>query len=248
MHSPNRHMFLVLALASTSCAQVLGLDDDARLSATTSAGDGGAMGSTSTSGVVSSSSETAPSTTGGGDPPKNGNGATCDSAGDCASGHCVGGPDGARICCDAECNSVCESCFASETNGHDGKCADARAGLNPRQNCMASGCDTGVCDGKGACGIVPQGTPCGTPSCVSGGLLGTSQCDDAGACVVSSKTCANHIACANGQCAASCSVESDCVAGFFCAPPHCQEQKGKNAPCAHAYECLSNQCTMNKCA
>lgn len=234
-------MLLVLTLASTSCAQVLGLDDQARPTATTSIGDGGAVGSTSTSDAVTS-------TTGAGDPPKSENGAKCDSADDCASGHCVSGPDDARICCDAECNSVCESCFASETTAHDGKCALARAGLNPRQNCNVSACDTGVCNDKGACGIVPQGTPCGAPSCVSGGLLGASSCDGAGNCVVSSKPCANHIACTGDQCPTGCSVQTDCIVGFFCAPPHCQAQKSKNSPCEHGYECLSNQCTMNKCA
>lgn len=42
-------------------------------------------------------------------------GAGCETSDDCSEGHCVTGPDGARLCCDSNCDGLCQACSA---DGH----------------------------------------------------------------------------------------------------------------------------------
>jgi ASPM-SPD-2-Hydin domain-containing protein len=44
---------------------------------------------------------------------KAGLGASCSADAECAEGHCVAGPDGASLCCDAACDGACQACSAT---------------------------------------------------------------------------------------------------------------------------------------
>ncbi len=108
-------------------------------------------------------------------------GQACTWAGDCVSGHCVDG-----VCCATACEGTCQACRASlKSSGPDGVCGDAKAGVDPHDQCAKTdvcGCGLdGECDGAGACRLYPKGTPC--PGCDSEGqgLFG-NECDGIGTC------------------------------------------------------------------
>ena len=65
-------------------------------------------------------------------------GEACDSGGQCASGECVDG-----VCCDTACDSICESC---DLSGTEGTCTPDATGDDP-----ADDCGQATCDGEGAC-------------------------------------------------------------------------------------------------
>lgn len=66
-------------------------------------------------------------------------GASCASGADCESGICVD-----DVCCDRECDGICELCSAP---GMEGVCAFVDGGSDPDDECAAAG----VCDGGGYC-------------------------------------------------------------------------------------------------
>lgn len=108
------------------------------------------------------------------------NGVVCNTATDCASGHCVDG-----VCCESECSAACSSCA---TAGAPGLCRAAPAGVpDPRGICADMGAATcgtnGLCDVSGHCAKYPAGTMCAPPACKNGEMMkGASTCDGAGAC------------------------------------------------------------------
>lgn len=119
------------------------------------------------------------------------NGAACNTATDCASGHCVDG-----VCCESACDAACSSCA---TAGALGLCRPAPAGVpDPRGVCTdrgAANCDTdGLCDVSGHCAKYPAGTVCAPQSCKNGEMMkGASTCDGAGACHEGAMTkCPGH--------------------------------------------------------
>jgi hypothetical protein len=87
-------------------------------------------------------------------------GISCKIPVDCASGFCIDG-----VCCDAPCTGTCTACSAlKKGSGQDGVCGFIGAGLNPDSECakqpQATCGTTGVCDGKGACELYPNGSAC----------------------------------------------------------------------------------------
>ena len=69
-------------------------------------------------------------------------GATCEVAGDCNSGHCVGG-----VCCDSACEGACETC---NNVGGEGQCSPVATGSDPKNAC-SQGAGAETCDGASQC-------------------------------------------------------------------------------------------------
>ena len=108
------------------------------------------------------------------------NGTACNTATECASGHCVDG-----VCCESDCSGACTSCGTASALG---LCRPAPAGLpDPRGICTDMGAATcgtnGLCDVSGHCAKYPAGTVCAAGSCKNVEMMkGASTCDGAGAC------------------------------------------------------------------
>lgn len=151
------------------------------------AGAGG-MGGVTAGGTGGASSGGAPgmggapaSTGGGSGAQKASNGQACNTAGDCASTHCVDG-----LCCESDCPGACTSCALA---GAQGLCRPVAAGVpDPRGICADTGsatCGTnGLCDVSGHCAKYAAGTECAAPSCKNGVMLTqAATCDGSGTCV-----------------------------------------------------------------
>ena len=69
-------------------------------------------------------------------------GSPCTQPTDCSSGYCVDG-----VCCNSECDGLCQSCLASDTGAPEGLCFLIMAGTDPYDECV----DPETCDGLGGC-------------------------------------------------------------------------------------------------
>jgi hypothetical protein len=74
--------------------------------------------------------------------PVKGDGDSCSSGTQCASGICTDG-----VCCDASCGDACESCLMVDTAQPDGLCSPIVANTDPDNECSAPY----VCDGAAKC-------------------------------------------------------------------------------------------------
>ncbi|HWO09643.1 MAG TPA: hypothetical protein VNN80_09200, partial [Polyangiaceae bacterium] len=173
-------------------------------------------------------------------------GGACAADADCAEGHCIPGPNGTAICCDAACDGPCQACSGAGrcelaplqderceavACPPDDACRDYRADVTASQ-CRAFGqCQTGrdcaftalrpeaecVCDAAtGACRLLPGATCAVGEECQSG-------------------ACA-----ANGQGTAICCAAA-CGEGLFCS-----SDGGACVACeGNAVECEGN--TLRRC-
>jgi hypothetical protein len=175
-------------------------------------------------------------------------GSPCASAEICAEGFCVDG-----VCCESACEGSCQRC---DLPGAAGTCSPVPAGdKGPagRPACEAQGSETcgrsGVCDGKGACQLHPEGTACGKAKCdpTAGAVASEPKCDGKGACVEGSRrTCAPYRCDAAGiACATSCAAAADCV-GAPCVNGLCGKVDN-GAKCASADVCKSGLCVDGVC-
>jgi hypothetical protein len=106
------------------------------------------------------------------------------------------------VCCDQECDDVCESCVHTDTGVADGYCAPNRDGLDLEGECAAGACvDAGACCGDA---VMPPGGTC--PAVCTGG-------------------------CSDGTCTIDCSAGDTCdglpvacPAGFHCVVDCSQSQ------------------------
>jgi hypothetical protein len=195
-------------------------------------------------------------------------GTPCTVGNSCTSGNCVdvtgASPD--KICCDQPCAGSCSSCLATETGAAmNGKCLFITTGTDPKAACATTGtdCNTGSCDGAGACGFKPTSAVCGNgPMCSSDTLDPQDTCDAAHVCQPGiAAPCAMSFSCADGtSCNAACSAtgtaptatSTGCKAGFFCdtvpATPACiNTLKATAAPCNNNYECANGMCVASIC-
>lgn len=161
-------------------------------------------------------------------PDKSGLGAACAADSDCAEGHCVArGQDGARVCCDAACDGVCQACSA------DGRCEEMPT-TDPR--CAAVTCPAdnvcrdyvdviseNLCRGFGQC---RSGLDCTTPDYFTS-LRPDAQC----VCDPASGDCAL----ASGT---PCTLGSECASGA-CMPTSRGDQLCCSAACATGQFCSS---------
>jgi hypothetical protein len=157
------------------------------------------------------------------------------------------------VCCDTECAGACKACSASMKGyGKDGACADVKLGTDPHDDCptnLPTSCkNTGQCDGSGGCERYGANTVCGTPSCQSGVVSGTT-CDGAGTCgpQAGKQSCGLN-GCADATtCATSCEVDTDCATTAHCKAGHCIANLGNGAPCSTGAICESGFCADGVC-
>lgn len=177
-------------------------------------------------------------------------GVDCTSSGECALGHCAKTENNTRICCTSDCSGSCESCLEAATGRPDGTCSPVSAGLDPKGKCAGLVCGSGTCDGLGACGYAQDGTPCSTGGCSGPSFDPPDLCDGAGQCVATPPaTCAGSFVCdpMAQSCLTACSSQQDCISTHYCATPWCQMRKANGSSCQSSFECMSNNCSNNKC-
>jgi hypothetical protein len=182
-------------------------------------------------------------------------GASCSKDTECGTGHghCVDG-----VCCDGACVGSCVQC---DLAGLKGRCSPVSAGATappsraacPMSSTMTCGND-GKCDGKGNCELWGNGTACGGASCNAATNTSTngSSCDGLGQCVPgSSSPCAPFKCASSGSgCAATCSVDGDCV-GAPCVNHSCGTLAdgamcSADAQCTHGH-CVDGYCCNSAC-
>jgi hypothetical protein len=178
---------------------------------------------------------------------------------DCQTGHCADG-----VCCDTACTDKCTSCLAAQKgSGADGVCGPISADTDPKNQCAPApatdpnavcGAD-GFCDGQGSCRsyAIPQ-TPCGDTTCTdatgtaAGTVAVTGQlCDGQGNCGANTASCDAYV-CSGSACGTSCTKDTDCADGAFCAgTSKCQVKLDGGKSCGGANECASGFCTDGVC-
>jgi len=171
------------------------------------------------------------------------NGTTCSTGSECCSGHCVDG-----YCCNTACTETCKAC---NITGHLGTCTNIPDGQDPDNECSATECGTGNCNGNGACGWYTSGEHncpvCKTcqgatsPSCVN---IANHNQDSEGTnlCGVNDEkeNCAAGTACSGG----TCSSGSYCNAAWAycsCQGDNCYNDGGSAYYCQGACD-GSNNC------
>ena len=151
----------------------------------------------------------------------------------CFTGPCVGGLATGK-CCDAACDSPCESCFKRDTGETDGKCLPVVSGKqSPKSG--AQGCSpqpesscglTGFCDGQGECAFHGNDVNCSDFLCTNNSFIGAGACDGTGACSMpASESCAPYVGCSDQGCMNNCSADGNCVTGFVCDSNTCIEEE-----------------------
>jgi hypothetical protein len=176
-------------------------------------------------------------------PDKNTLGEACELDGDCAEGHCVSsGQDGARVCCDAACDGVCQACSsAGRCEGTPATDARCEAITCPADNVCRDYVEAitdNLCRSFGQC---RSALDCGTAEFFTS-LRPSAQCvcDPAsGDCALAVRTsCAEDGDCASGACVQT--AEGDrvccsgpCAAGLFCSSTGtgCVQCEGSQIEC-----------------
>ncbi len=188
----------------------------------------------------------------------------CSAAGTCATklalgvtatagSQCTSGIVADSVCCDT---LVCTGCLActSTLNGQavstTGQCLPVMAGKPGHGTCTAAppcGLD-GMCDGNGACHYTPAATSCATDSCL-GSTLTTSACDGVKhACVASSNACQADLVCAStSACKKTCTADSDCITGDYCASGACTAKLALGVKCGATNQCKNGNCVEGVC-
>lgn len=176
-------------------------------------------------------------------PDKSALGVACADDAECAEGHCVAsGAGGARVCCDAACDGVCQACGAAgrceETPATDARCEAIACPADNACRDYVDGITENLCRAFGQCRTELD--------CVAAesftSLRPDAQCacDPAtGACTLAAGvTCAADGDCASGTCGQT--TEGDrlccsgaCAAGLFCSSTGsgCVQCEGNDVLC-----------------
>lgn len=179
--------------------------------------------------------------------------ANCKDAGcnECAQNACVDG-----FCCDQPCNGKCQACSAAlkQSNQDDGKCGPTKDGIDPRNECEASGevCKAdGQCNGTGDCRLAtPAGVACGAAECQGehGTIARGKLCTGQGVCQDNAQgvDCSPFV-CKDGGCTTSCTAASDCANGSYCSGGVCVVKKPGGLACSTSEECATGHCVDGFC-
>jgi hypothetical protein len=175
--------------------------------------------------------------------PKNTLGKSCGGNNQCSSGFCID-----SVCCQTNGCATCQSCAL---NG-SGTCAAIAAGQTaPAGQCtVGATCgDTGLCNGSSGCQQRAANTSCGSVSCPASSPLFTAapKCDGNGSCITPSATNCGLYVCTLAGCPGTCTVDTDCVAGSYCAGGTCAQQGLAGVACTGNDQCKSGFCTNGFC-
>lgn len=179
------------------------------------------------------------------------NGTTCGAATECASGFCVD-----SVCCNAACGDQCAAC---DVIGKLGTCSAVSGAPHGARTACAAGSDTctaKTCNGTitTACQFVDTSVICGMDTCkeisTGSGTYGETRkgtCNGSGVCTATSNSCTAY-ACnsTSTACASSCSVPTDCAAGYKCVAGKCETLPGLGAPCTVPGDCSTGTFCVDK--
>ena len=176
-------------------------------------------------------------------------GAECDEHAQCGSGFC---PPADGVCCETNCDGVCEACLEEKTGEADGTCAPVLVDTDPDAECGddgAASCGSNAtgCNGDAvapACNVYPDGTECAAAACSDGMATPALSCDGAGTCVSVTPTDCGAYACDSQTdgCLTSCSSHGDCADTHFCSGSNCVPKKNGGDGCTEDAECGSGFC------
>lgn len=146
-----------------------------------------------------------------------GNGASCSTAAQCASGNCVDG-----VCCDDTCGGQCQSCSEPGSIGTCSLVAGTPRGGRPA--CTGTGVCAGACDGTNAGCAFPGGeTVCGLGSCTNDVAVPDVSCNGAGDCRTQTpQSCAPYHCGTGSSCSTNCVTADDCQDGYECNNGACE--------------------------
>jgi len=151
---------------------------------------------------------------------KKANGANCSFNADCNSNFCVD-----NVCCDRSCDGLCEYCGGGY-GFEKGVCGGVSVGNDPRNDCLViNGCDTGFCDGVGACGDYRDNNKHSCEQC--------QICNHSGECQAQEAT---------GQSAIDLGCQAPANALAYC------DLNGCSWECLFGYHQVGNGCVMNSCS
>jgi len=168
-------------------------------------------------------------------------GAACEDANACASGHCVDG-----FCCDGACAGQCEAC---DVHGSEGSCTPitgAPHGARPACTSDGSACG-GLCDGEDAASCAYPTDLCRPASCRDGTATPAAFCDGAGSCPDAQTIDCAPYRCGAEACEAGCSDHDDCVPGHHCSAGACRLLLESRESCTDARQCASDMCVDGVC-
>ena len=174
--------------------------------------------------------------------PKQPLGGSCVAGHECLSGNCADG-----ICCNSACNGQCEAC------GAGGICAAVTgAPIGGRAACTSDGTACGgICDGtnRTSCAYPATTTSCRAASCNAGIETLGAYCDGAGRCPPATTIACSPFLCdpSGVTCTATCTTNSDCVAGGFCDAGQCRAQQVNGSACGSGAACASGYCADGVC-
>jgi hypothetical protein len=176
-------------------------------------------------------------------PDKNALGEPCEIDDNCAEGHCVAaGPEGARVCCDAACDGVCQTCGPAgrceDTPLTDARCEAVACPVDNVCRDYAEVITDNLCRSFGQC---RSAVDCVTPAFFTG-LRPDAQCvcDPAsGDCALAASTsCEQDGDCASGACVPTAQgnrlcCSGPCAAGLFCSSTGggCVQCEGSQVAC-----------------
>lgn len=174
--------------------------------------------------------------------PKVGDGDPCPlgTAAQCANANCVEG-----VCCDAACDSPCDSCVASKTGGMDGECLVTNAGQTSDAGTCTGECETNMCDGAATtCPAANEGNTCGMTVCGGAGdnQIVNSECTSGTCTPQGPMNCPGNEKCDSNACpgAGSCMSKNDCLSGFYCdSSNNCVPEVANGMSCTAADVCAT---------
>jgi hypothetical protein len=142
----------------------------------------------------------------------------CERNAQCASNFCAD-----KVCCATACTDKCYSCNAS---GSVGTCTPVRDGGDPRRECavqVVQSCgNAGGCNGRGACRLHTQGSPCGFATCTGSTVTGPHTCDGMGACKPGPKKDCAPFVCNGDGCWTACATNDQCKSPRTCQISTCR--------------------------
>jgi hypothetical protein len=169
-------------------------------------------------------------------------GGSCTATNQCVSGlTCVDG-----VCCESACAGQCEYCNAS------GSCiATTGAPVGSRSACGGEGAGTtcgSKCDGvnRTQCTFPDETLGCEAASCASGTATLASGCDGEGHCPHVTQPCGAYV-CSGTSCRTTCSLDTHCSAGNYCAAPTCAPLREIGEDCTSDNQCADGSCVDSVC-
>ena len=174
---------------------------------------------------------------------------TTDSA--CGTNHCTDG-----VCCDQACTGQCQACNLSPVGTCSGVLgAPVTSAGTTRSACSGASTDpkcAQACNGvdSTACHYPGGSTTCSANTCSSLVETHASSCDGAGNCSDKPVSCSVYggYVCGPTACLRSCTLDTDCIAGDYCAGGVCTAKLGTGNPCTSASACGAGLfCTNGYC-